>query len=186
VNARTAFWITCLFILAIGVGSKAMPQDYNLEHRLESAAPLSSESVKVKFTLFNRGSSFVRIAAWNTPLGGDIRTRMFSVTCKIGDRDEPLAFQGPMQASAETAANQAPPGKSEQFLKNLIPLRPGQSVDATVDLATAYHFPNKGDCTVNYRGLITVVKELDSGVDTEPKLDFVRSRGEPLALKLGA
>jgi hypothetical protein len=172
-------------MLASGVGSKAMSADYNLEHRLEVAGPLSSESVKVKFTLFNRGSSFVRIAAWNTPLGGDIRTRMFSVTCKIADRDEPLAFEGPMQAP-EAPANRSPPGKSEQFLKNLIPLKPDQSVDATVDLATAYRFPNKGDCTVNYRGLITVVKELDSGLDTEPKLDFVKSRGEPLVLKLGA
>ena len=158
-------------------------REYRLEYRLEAAGPATAKSAKVKFTLTNRARDPVRIAVHNTPLKGVIETRMFAIHCN--NEDNPLRYQGLMRSSGGPAEVVQVQGKiqSADALKDTVLLNPGDSRDATVDLAGAYSFPSTGSCKIAFTSLINVV-ELDAAFGGQPKYDFVRATGEPLVLPL--
>jgi hypothetical protein len=51
-------------------------------------------------------------------------------------------------------------------------------------LASAYKLPAIADCEIKFRGPITVVPEVDGGINTDAKYEFARASGEPLLLQL--
>jgi hypothetical protein len=157
-------------------------REYRLEYRLEAAGVAAAKSAKIKFTLTNRAPDAVRIAVHNTPLGGRIETRMFTIRCN--DEKEPLRYEGLLRSSAEPAEATTVQGKIQgsEVLKDAVLLNPGDSRDATVDLATAYSLPQTGSCSVAFTSLINVV-ELDAAFG-QPNYDFTRATGEPLVLQL--
>lgn len=167
-------------------GEMAMAQqadrEYRLEYRLEAVGPATAKSAKVKFVLTNRASDAVRIAIHNTPLKGTIETRMFAIYCN--NEESPLRFQGMMRSSGGPAELIRVQGKIEggAALKDSILLNPGDSRDATVDLASAYGLPETGSCKVAFTSLINIV-EIDANFG-QPKYDFARAQGEPLILQL--
>jgi hypothetical protein len=171
------------FVMAAVTAEIAMAEEYHLEHRLEAVGAATPKSAKVKFTLANRGPASVRILPSNTPLEGEIHTRMFRVTCKTGDREETLPLQAPMRASG---AASEPTGKirGDDLLRSAIWIGKGESREAVVDLAPAYNLPASGECMVAYVGLITIVVAMEQGINTAPEYAFARAPGEALVLQL--
>jgi hypothetical protein len=172
---------------SVAWGGMAMAQgsdrEYRLEYRLEAAGPATAKSAKVKFTLTNRARDAVRVLIHNTPLKGAIETRMFAVHCN--NDDKPLRYQGLLRSSDERAEVVRVQGKVQgrETLKDTVLLNPGDSKDATVDLANAYSLPQSGSCKIAFTSLINVV-DIDGGVGGQPKYDFVEAQGEPLVLPL--
>ena len=173
----------CLLASVVG-GKDAISQEYMFEHKLEAVGTPSSHSAKVKFTLTNRGKDVVRVLTWNTPLSGSIQTRMFMVACKVNGRELPVPYEGPLRSASEIP--ERAPGKidTNEMLKDPVWLRSGEGRDRIVDLATTYKLPATGECTVTFRGLIQVLEELENGINTDPKLAFLQSKGAPLVLTL--
>lgn len=165
----------------------AQERDYRLEYRLEAVGPATPKAAKIKFVLTNRGADPARILLHNTPLKGAIETKgMFAIHCD--DAKEPLRYQGITRSSDKAAAAaEQPSGKVEltESLRDNVLLNPGQSREATVDLAPVYPLPAAGNCRVTFSSALNVV-DLDGGFGGQPKYKFVDPQGEALVLQMTA
>ena len=132
-------------------------RNHQLEYRLEAVGPATPKSAKVRFVLTNRGSDPARILLHNTPLKGVIETRMFAIHCN--DDETPLRYQGLMRSTEKPADTERASGKIEltASLRDNVLLDPGQSREATVDLAPVYPLPATGNCRVTFSSLLNVV-----------------------------
>jgi hypothetical protein len=133
--------LICLALPAIAAGCAPTswgqtPQTptSDLQAAIEAPATLpSGEVVKLRFTLTNHADVKLYVLKWYTPLEG-IAGEIFRV-----ERDgQVVPYQGIL------ATRLAPPPEA------YVPLEPGESVSAEVDLATAYDFSESGEYTISF------------------------------------
>jgi hypothetical protein len=172
----------CLLTTMVATRTAAS-EEYSLEQKLEPVGVATAKSAKIKFTLVNRGTDFVRILTWNTPLSGEIASRMFAVTCKSDNQEHAIPFEGLLRSASAGPGPAAGKVSGDETLKSAVWIDPGEERSGIVDLVAVYKLPPSSECTVAFRGLITVVRELQGATD-QPKLDFTHAAGNPLVLKM--
>lgn len=101
---------------------------------LVTRAPRVGGEIKLRMTVHNPTQARRSFCTYHTPFEG-LLNDIFSVSASKGD----VPYHGPM-------VKRAPPGP-----KDYIQLAPGESRQATVDLAEGYEIPS-GGFAVSYRG----------------------------------
>jgi hypothetical protein len=134
--------LSALVVMALALGAFALtslgetvePPETELEATLQVPATLpGGEAVNLRFTLINNTDTRLYVLKWYTPLEG-IAGEIFRA-----ERDgQAIPYEGPLVSRGD------PPPDA------YVLLRPGESVSAEVDLATAYDFSKAGEYTIDF------------------------------------
>jgi peptidyl-Lys metalloendopeptidase len=119
-------------------------------------------------SLANNSPSDLWVLSWYTPLEG-IKGKIFTLTCDGVD----LPYQGRM-------VKRAMPEKNDYIL-----IRSGQTVSATVDLATVFHIPDSGTCTLSFKGTLHDLATSEQDVPRDPERhEAISMKGAALTFRL--
>jgi peptidyl-Lys metalloendopeptidase len=108
---------------------------------------ISGKPLPVDFSLENHTSEDLWILKWNTPLEG-IKGKIFDVVCD----DKVIQYEGRMYKRAEP------------LKEDYVCIKSGDSITATVDLASAYNIPACKKCKVVFKSMILDCTNLEQEV----------------------
>jgi peptidyl-Lys metalloendopeptidase len=149
--------------MAGSLGSAALVPQLSMD----KAALTTADSVNVRFSLANQGSSDLLVLKWKTPLAG-FEADIFAV-----ERDgERVAYTGRL---AKRAAPRA---------ADYVRIPAGESVSVTFDLSAVYDMRKPGNYTVRYvaEGINFVREDFRLGMTTVGAVDALESQTLDLSL----
>ena len=130
-------------VLAVGMLGSAAVHSAGLEIALSPSAENAGDGT-IEYSLINQTGSTVHVLRWQTPVDG-LTNDLFNVS----QNGEPVTYTGPLYKRVAPRA------------QDFIELKPGESLDAKVDLSTWYDMRKGGQYEVSYaREASEVVKEV--------------------------
>lgn len=150
-------------VFAVGMLGSAAVHSAGLEIALSPSAGNSGDGT-IEYRLINQSGTSVHVLRWQTPVDG-LTNDLFSVR----QNGEEVAYVGPLYKRV------AP--RPEDFIE----LKPGESLDAKVDLSASYDMRKGGLYEVSYareaREVVQEVMAADRGGATGAAVSFDMSRG---------
>lgn len=131
--AKSLLSLVTVFFVIVACAGLCMAADPVLSAKLEMAGTMfkAKDSINIKYTLTNISDKAVYVLKWHTPLEG-FYNDIFNIV-KDGKR---VGYIGPMVKRGMPTPD------------DYIMLKPGESANATLDLATAYEIYDTGQYSV--------------------------------------
>ncbi len=167
---------TVLLIFALLFSGTTLAQITSLQVSLSavSADFKASDALSVEFSLLNTSNQDIRVLKWGTPLEGEFKADMFVVT----QGGTQIAYIGRQVKRSSPQGN------------DYLSLAPGESVTASIDLASGYAIYASGKYTVRFRDILLktdsqVVAQgaIQQQISTSIQIQLGEDRPQPISVE---